>query len=70
MSRKHGVPEDHFLLKRGPVDKVITSESARLKAQLLVLGTIGRRGARAKLVGNTAEKVLMLARTDLLAIKP
>lgn len=67
---KYDLAEDRFLLKRGPVDKVIISESARLKAQLLVLGTIGRKGARAKLIGNTAEKVLMLARTDLLALKP
>lgn len=64
------IPRKNFLLKRGPADKVIVSESARLKAQLLVVGTIGRRGARAKLLGNTAEKVLMLARTDLLVIKP
>lgn len=70
LSREFGIPEDRFLLKRGPTDKVIISESARVKAQLLVLGTIGRRGARAKLLGNTAEKVLMLAHTDVLALKP
>lgn len=70
LSQKYGIPQDRILLKRGPVGKVIVSESARLKAQLLVIGTIGRHGARAKLLGNTAEKVLMLARTDLLALKP
>lgn len=70
LSSRHGIPADRILLKRGPVDKVIVSEAARLKAQLLVLGTIGRRGARGKLIGNTAEKVLMLARTDVLALKP
>ncbi len=70
MAHRHEIPVDRFLLKRGPVDKVIISESARLKAQLLVLGTVGRKGARAKLIGNTAEKVLMLARTDLLTLKP
>lgn len=70
LCRDHGIPEDRFLLKRGPVHKVIISESARVKAQLLVLGTIGRRGARARLLGNTAEKVLMLAHTDVLALKP
>lgn len=67
---EYDIPNDHFLLKRGPVEKVIISESARVKAQLLVLGTIGRRGARARLMGNTAEKVLLLARMDLLTIKP
>lgn len=70
LCREYDIPEDRFLLKRGPVHKVIISESARVKAQLLVLGTVGRRGAGAKLIGNTAEKVLMLAHTDVLALKP
>lgn len=69
LSRKHGVPVENVFLKSGPVHKVITSESARLRAQLLVLGSKGRRGAHARLLGNTAEKVLMLARTDLLVVK-
>ena len=59
-----------FKLKEGPVEKVITSESARLKAQLVVMGTVGRAGVKARIVGNTAEKVLSRLRTDVLAIKP
>jgi universal stress protein E len=59
-----------FRLKRGPVDKVIASEAARLRAQLVVMGTVGRRGVKARLLGNTAEQVLSRLRTDVLAIKP
>ena len=70
LSKAHGIPESQFRLKEGPVDKVISSEAARLKAQLLVMGTVGRKGIRAKLMGNTAERVLTRLRTDVLAIKP
>jgi universal stress protein E len=66
----HNLPVSSIRLKEGPVDKVITSESARLKAQLVVMGTIGRRGVRGQLIGNTAEKVLSRLKTDVLAIKP
>lgn len=70
LASAHGLPVSSFKLKEGPVDKVITSESARLKAQLVVMGTIGRRGVRGQLIGNTAEKVLSRLRTDVLALKP
>ena len=66
----HNLPVSSIRLKEGPVDKVITSESARLKAQLVVMGTIGRKGMRGQLIGNTAEKVLTRLRTDVLALKP
>ena len=66
----HGIPLKNILLKQGPVDKVITSESARLKAQLVVMGTVGRGGIKARVLGNTAEKVLQKLRTDVLALKP
>ena len=70
LSARHGIPVKNFRLKQGPVDKVITSECARLKAQLLVMGTVGRKGVRARLIGNTAEQVLTRLRTDVLALKP
>jgi universal stress protein E len=70
LSKAHGIPESQFRLKQGPVDKVIASEAARLKAQLVVMGTVGRKGVKAKLMGNTAEHVLTRLRTDVLAIKP
>ena len=66
----HGLETRQFRLKQGPVDKVITSEAARLKAQLVVMGTVGRTGVKARLMGNTAEKVLTRLRTDVLALKP
>jgi universal stress protein E len=49
---------------------VITSEAARTRAQLVVMGTVGRTGIKGRLMGNTAESVLRLLRTDVLALKP
>ncbi|MEP0202012.1 MAG: universal stress protein [Halioglobus sp.] len=70
LAEAHELPEKTFRFKRGPVDKVITSDAAKLRAQIVVLGTIGRRGVRARLIGNTAEAVLRHLKTDVLAVKP
>jgi universal stress protein E len=66
----HGLPVRAFRSKRGPVEKVITSRAAKVRAQIVVMGTVGRTGVKARLLGNTAEKVLRLLKTDILAIKP
>lgn len=70
LAREHDIPEKAFFCKQGPVDKVITSYAARVKAQLVVMGTVARRGPKAWLLGNTAEKVLQHLKTDVLALKP
>jgi universal stress protein E len=69
LSARHDIPIKNFIVKQGPVAGVITSESAKLKAQLVVMGTVGRKGVRGKLIGNTAEQVLGQLRTDVLALK-
>jgi universal stress protein E len=63
------LPAIAFKIKRGPVDKVITSYAAKHRAQLVVMGTVGRSGVRARLLGNTAEAVLQHLKTDVLALK-
>jgi universal stress protein E len=63
------LPATAFKIKRGPVDKVITSYAAKHRAQLVVMGTVGRSGVRARLLGNTAEAVLQHLKTDVLALK-
>ena len=69
LSARHDIPLKNIIVKQGPVAGVITSESAKLKAQLVVMGTVGRKGVRGKLIGNTAEQVLSQLRTDVLALK-
>jgi universal stress protein E len=70
LATAHGIPEKAFHCKRGPVEKVITSHAAKVRAQIVVMGTVARKGVRARLLGNTAEKVLEHMKTDVLAIKP
>ncbi len=70
LAKAHDVPEKDFVTKRGPVDRVITSQAAKVRAQLVVMGTVARQGLKAKLIGNTAESVLHHLRTDVLAMKP
>ena len=54
----------------GPAQKVIPSVANKIKADMVVIGTTGKTGLAARVIGNTAEKVLTHLRTDLLAIKP
>jgi universal stress protein E len=70
LAKQYGIPESTFHYKRGPVEKVITSYAAKVRAQIVVMGTVGRKGVRARLLGNTAERVLQGLKTDVLAIKP
>ncbi len=69
LSKEHQLDPKQFRMKQGPIEKVITSEAARIRAQLVVMGTVARSGVTAALLGNTAEKVLTHLRTDVLAIK-
>jgi universal stress protein E len=70
LAKAHGLPESAFRCKTGPVERVIASRAARVGAQIVVMGTVCRKGVRARLLGNTAEKVLRHMKTDVLAIKP
>jgi len=70
LAAAHDIPEKAFHCKRGPVEKVITSHAAKVRAQVVVMGTVARKGVKARLLGNTAEKVLRHMKTDVLAIKP
>jgi universal stress protein E len=49
---------------------VLANLSKKLHCQCLVVGSMGRKGMLSKLVGNTAEKIIHVARTDLLVIGP
>lgn len=65
----HLTPEQVHIVS-GPAQKVIPSVANKIKADLVVIGTTGKTGLAARVIGNTAEKVLTHLRTDLMAIKP
>lgn len=70
LAAEFGMAPDQFHVVAGPPDKVIPKAASRLKAEIVVIGTIGRKGVRARLLGNTAEAVLSRLHTDVIAIKP
>lgn len=70
LAAAHNIPLESFRSKRGPVEKVIVSRAAKIRAQAVVIGTVARKGVKARLLGNTAERVLRDLKTDVLAIKP
>lgn len=53
----------------GPTDKTISHLANELKADLVIIGSIGREGVKGFLLGNTAERVLHHLRTDMLIVK-
>lgn len=57
-------------LKEGMPEDEIPALARELDAELVVLGTIGRTGIKAALLGNTAEHVIEQVNCDLLALKP
>jgi nucleotide-binding universal stress UspA family protein len=64
-----GVPiETH--LRKGPSGYVITTEVETIRPKTLVIGTNARTGITGALIGNTAEEVLGLIETSVLAVKP
>lgn len=70
LASTHDLPEDRIHVEHGEVADVIAAVAERLEAQLVVMGTVGRQGLNAKLIGNTAERVLTRLETDVLALKP
>jgi universal stress protein E len=67
---KFEIPQSNTHIKEGLPEDVIQSLALQLDAELVVLGTIGRTGISAALIGNTAEHVIDRLNCDVLAIKP
>ena len=64
------VSPDHIHIKAGDPSNVIPSLASKVQAELVIIGSIGRKGLRAKLMGNTAESILTLLKTDVLVMQP
>ena len=70
LAAQYDIPIENFIIKVGLPEKVIPSTAAHHKAGVVVMGTVGRKGVTAKLMGNTAEKVLKLLKSDVVALQP
>lgn len=49
---------------------VVSNVSKKLRAQCVVVGSMGRKGITGKLIGSTAEQIIQIANTDLLVVSP
>lgn len=67
---EYGLGKQQIHIRPGETHKVIPSVADKIKADLIVMGTVGHLSLTAHLLGNTAEKVLTHLRTDVLALKP
>ncbi len=56
-------------LAAGSPSKEIPRLSSKIKADLVVLGNVGRTGVQGLILGNTAEKILSRLNTDVLIVK-
>jgi universal stress protein E len=61
---------ENTYVEEGLPESVIEKIALKLDAELVVLGTIGRTGFSAALIGNTAEHVIDQLQCDVLALKP
>lgn len=70
LAELHAIPVEQCHVEEGLPEDVIPDLASRLDAELVILGTVGRTGFSAALIGNTAEHVIDSIQCDLLAIKP
>lgn len=67
---KYNIPDENTHVLEGLPEDVIQAVANKLDAELVILGTIGRTGLSAALIGNTAEHVIDKLNCDVLALKP
>jgi universal stress protein E len=64
------VPIANTYVEEGLPESVIENVALKVDAELVILGTVGRTGISAALIGNTAEHVIDQLNCDVLALKP
>lgn len=69
-AEKFNVKEENTYVREGLAEDVIDEVANELDAELVILGTIGRTGFSAAIIGNTAEHVIDQLKCDVLALKP
>ncbi len=61
---------EHSHVQEGMPEDVIPAIAKTLDAEMVIIGTIGRTGLSAAIIGNTAEHVIDRLDCDVLAVKP
>jgi universal stress protein E len=69
-AQNNDIDEKNIHLQQGLPEDVISEVAKEIEAELVILGTVGRSGLSATLLGHTAEQVIDQLDCDLLALKP
>jgi nucleotide-binding universal stress UspA family protein len=71
LAAKHGVEAERVQLRGGlrPVSAVILAQARKWQADLVVMGTHGRRGLKRLILGSDAERVLREAPIPILLLR-
>lgn len=67
---RYHINENNCHVKEGLPEDVLPSVANLIDAELVIIGTVGRQGISAALIGNTAEHVIDKLDCDVLALKP
>jgi len=63
-----GAPVEHVHIVEGTPAAAISSVAEQIEADLIIIGTVGRTGIKARMVGNTSERILDHTRADVLVL--
>lgn len=69
-AKRFDIALDNCHVKEGLPERVVPFVAKQTDAELVIIGTVGRVGLSAALIGNTAEHVIDELECDVLAIKP
>ncbi|ESP90988.1 MULTISPECIES: universal stress protein UspE [Pseudoalteromonas] len=70
LANQFEIAREKCIIEEGLPEDVIPSVAEKKSAELVVIGTVGRTGLSAALIGNTAEHVIDSLDCDVLALKP
>ena len=70
LAEQYDIEPDHCFVNEGLPEDVLPQVANKIDAELVVMGTVGRTGISAALIGNTAEHVIDSLNCDVLALKP
>lgn len=68
LAQSLGAPQEHVHIREGEAYDAIATTAEKLQADLVVIGTVGRKGIKGQVIGNTAERVLDHTHSDVLVI--
>lgn len=69
-ARKYNIRNDHLHIREGDAEDVVASVAQDIRADVVVVGSIGRTGLAGVLIGNTAELLVDKVGCDVIVIKP